>query len=261
MACPAATFDAVGRIVMEDGALRMRCPLPPKLWPFAALEREGHYELLRSGGDVAGFDCAVATSRATGKRVLIMRVRLGHTAVRRKQLVLRELKLMRHFRGHENLVSLRDVRESCGESPGSMFIVTDCFDTDLSRVIRSSQPLSDSHVKYLLWQILCGVKYLHSGCVVHGQLTPHAIMVNGNCDLRCVCVRACVRADLRWIGEGRSSCTRYSYTRVRRARTLAHLNAHTHCEHQSHPCQTHPKLFFFCMRIQDPKSRALAASL
>jgi len=62
--------------------------------------------------------------------------------------------------------------------------VTDCFDTDLSRVIRSSQPLSDSHVKYLLWQILCGVKYLHSGCVVHGQLTPHAIMVNGNCDLR-----------------------------------------------------------------------------
>lgn len=48
-----------------------------------------------------------------------------------------------------------------------LYIVTDLMDTDLSHIISSRQTLSDSHIKYFLYQILRGLKYVHSAGVLH----------------------------------------------------------------------------------------------
>lgn len=39
-----------------------------------------------------------------------------------------------------------------------MYLVTERMDSDLNAVIRSDETLSDDHVKYFLYQILCGIK-------------------------------------------------------------------------------------------------------
>jgi serine/threonine protein kinase len=44
------------------------------------------------------------------------------------------------------------------------------MDTDLTQIIKSSQPLSEDHYKYFLYQLLKGLKYIHSAQIIHRDL-------------------------------------------------------------------------------------------
>jgi nemo like kinase len=51
----------------------------------------------------------------------------------------------------------------------------------LHKIIVSPQSLSQDHVKLFFYQILRGVKYLHSAGIVHRDLKPGNLLVNSNC--------------------------------------------------------------------------------
>ena len=58
------------------------------------------------------------------------------------------------------------------------------METDLSSIIKSPQPLYDEHVQFFLYQILRGLKYIHSCNIIHRDLKPRNLLVNSNCDLK-----------------------------------------------------------------------------
>ena len=58
------------------------------------------------------------------------------------------------------------------------------MDTDLHQIIRSAQPLSDDHCQYFVYQLLRGLKYIHSAGVLHRDLKPSNLLLNANCDLK-----------------------------------------------------------------------------
>ncbi|MBA0555322.1 hypothetical protein Golob_025508 [Gossypium lobatum] len=58
------------------------------------------------------------------------------------------------------------------------------MDTDLHQIIRSNQALSEEHCQYFLYQILRGLKYIHSANVLHRDLKPSNLLLNANCDLK-----------------------------------------------------------------------------
>jgi serine/threonine protein kinase len=62
------------------------------------------------------------------------------------------------------------------------------------QVIYSPQPLIDDHCQYFLYQILRGLKYLHSARVLHRDLKPGNLLVNSNCDLK-ICDFGLARLD------------------------------------------------------------------
>jgi serine/threonine protein kinase len=58
------------------------------------------------------------------------------------------------------------------------------MDVDLHRAIYYGRQLSPEHIQFFMYQLLCGLKYIHSVGVVHRDLKPSNILVNANCDLK-----------------------------------------------------------------------------
>ncbi|KAJ1487428.1 kinase-like domain-containing protein [Baffinella frigidus] len=147
---------------------------------------EDQYEIIKQLGEGAYGVVVAAKEKKTGLKVAVKKIKDAVEDKEQGKLLLRELKLLRHFRGHENVVCIKDIIESpSGQSKfKDIYIVTDLMDTDLHRIIRSSQDLSDDHVRYFAYQILRGLKYIHSANVMHRDLKPNNLLVNANCDLK-----------------------------------------------------------------------------
>jgi mitogen-activated protein kinase 1/3/mitogen-activated protein kinase 6 len=141
---------------------------------------------------------------------------------------LREIKLLRHLR-HENVIRIADVvapvskksrlfqnaaqgtktngaktsenersvENRLARAPASfddVYVMYELMDTDLHQIIRSNQPLSDDHCQYFVYQLLRGLKYIHSANVLHRDLKPSNLLLNANCDLK-ICDFGLARVD------------------------------------------------------------------
>ena len=98
--------------------------------------------------------------------------------------IVREIRLL-HFLNHPSIIKLVDIEKPKDISNfNDIYFATEYMDTDLHRVIYSKQPLSDSHYQYFIYQLICGVNYLHSANVIHRDLKPSNILVNKDCQIK-----------------------------------------------------------------------------
>ncbi|KAM4531926.1 mitogen-activated protein kinase 3 [Odontesthes bonariensis] len=99
------------------------------------------------------------------------------------QRTLREIKILLRFR-HENIIGINDIiRARHIDSMRDVYIVQTLMETDLYKLLKS-QRLSNDHVCYFLYQILRGLKYIHSANVLHRDLKPSNLLINTTCDLK-----------------------------------------------------------------------------
>lgn len=60
--------------------------------------------------------------------------------------------LLRHLK-HENVIGLREILLPTSLDFKDLYIVQDLMDTDLHQIIRSSQPLSNEHLQFFIYQV------------------------------------------------------------------------------------------------------------
>ena len=94
-------------------------------------------------------------------------------------------------------------------------LIQELMDTDLHRVIRT-QELTPDHCQYFLYQILRGIKALHSAGVLHRDLKPSNLLLNANCDLK-ICDFGLARSAEQPQPDSKAFMTEYVATRWYRA--------------------------------------------
>ncbi|XP_075635100.1 mitogen-activated protein kinase 3 [Castanea sativa] len=135
------------------------------------------------GRGAYGIVCSVLNSE-TNELVAMKKIANAFDNHMDAKRTLREIKLLRHF-DHENVVALRDVvPPPLRREFTDVYIATELMDTDLHQIIRSNQSLSEEHCQYFLYQILRGLKFIHSANVIHRDLKPSNLLLNANCDLK-----------------------------------------------------------------------------
>ncbi|KAJ1393488.1 mitogen-activated protein kinase, partial [Ochromonadaceae sp. CCMP2298] len=143
------------------------------------------YTNLEPMGDGSYGFVARATDTVSGQNVAISKVKDTFLDVGDARRILWEMRLLNHFDRHTNIIKVQDVMTSPPNAQhfDDIYIVTDLMESDLGRIIRSHQILTDQHMQYFLFQILRGLKHVHSADVLHRDLKPSTLRVNANCDL------------------------------------------------------------------------------
>ncbi|KAL1679782.1 kinase-like protein, partial [Schizophyllum commune] len=120
-----------------------------------------------------------AADEISGETVAIKMVTRVFEKTQLAKRALREITLLRHFAGHENITGLIDVDAITPD-----FNELYPMEADLHQIIKSGQTLTNEHVQYFLYQVLRGMKYIHSASVIHRDLKPGNLLVNADCELK-----------------------------------------------------------------------------
>ncbi|XP_014748819.1 PREDICTED: mitogen-activated protein kinase 7 [Sturnus vulgaris] len=143
------------------------------------------YEIIETIGTGAYGVVSSARRRDTGQQVAIKKIPNAFDVVTNAKRTLRELKILKHFK-HDNIIGIKDILRPTGPYGEfrSVYVVLDLMESDLHQIIHSAQPLTLEHVRYFLYQLLRGLKYIHSANVLHRDLKPSNLLVNENCELK-----------------------------------------------------------------------------
>ena len=143
------------------------------------------YKLLENIGCGAyGIVCSALDTK-TNNKVAIKKIPKALEVLTIAKRTYRELKILKHFK-HDNIISIRDILKPPEDKSQflDVYVVFDMMETDLHRIIHSDQPLTDEHARYFLYQILRGLKHIHSANVLHRDLKPSNLLVNEDCELK-----------------------------------------------------------------------------
>jgi len=67
---------------------------------------------------------------------------------------------------------------------GDIYLIFEKMDTDLYKIMKSGQELSDDHYKFIIYQIIRALFFMHSGNIIHRDLKPSNILINEDCTIK-----------------------------------------------------------------------------
>ena len=97
------------------------------------------------------------------------------------QRTFREVMLLQELNGHDNIIRLLNVIRA--ENDLDLYLVFDYMESDLFNVIRSNI-LQDIHKKFIIYQILKALKFIHSADIIHRDLKPSNVFINSDCHVK-----------------------------------------------------------------------------
>jgi mitogen-activated protein kinase 1/3 len=97
--------------------------------------------------------------------------------------ILREIAILSKLQ-HDHIVALYDIPAPTGDAWEELYIVMEICDSDLKKLCRTDVTLTSLHINTLLYNLLVGLKYLHSAGIYHRDLKPANCLVNQDCSVK-----------------------------------------------------------------------------
>jgi mitogen-activated protein kinase 1/3 len=135
------------------------------------------YEVISELGVGSYGNVREAEDKKTLKRVAIKQVCNVFNDLVDSKRILREITLLR-IMNSPFVVKIVNIVRPQSEFFNKIYIIFEYSQADLKKLIKSSSHLEEHQVRLILYQILCGVKYIHSHLVLHRDLKPANILIN-----------------------------------------------------------------------------------
>uniref|UniRef100_A0A2K5TQT2 mitogen-activated protein kinase n=1 Tax=Macaca fascicularis TaxID=9541 RepID=A0A2K5TQT2_MACFA len=134
------------------------------------------------GSGAYGAVCS-AIDKRSGEKVAIKKLSRPFQSEIFAKRAYRELLLLKHMQ-HENVIGLLDVFTPASSLRNfhDFYLVMPFMQTDLQKIM--GMEFSEEKIQYLVYQMLKGLKYIHSAGVVHRDLKPGNLAVNEDCELK-----------------------------------------------------------------------------
>lgn len=95
------------------------------------------------------------------------------------QRTFREIIFLKTFRGHPNIIDLHSIHRAANDR--DIYLGFEYMETDLHNIIKKGNILKEIHKKYIMYQLLKAIKYIHSGNVIHRDLKPSNVLLDSSC--------------------------------------------------------------------------------
>ncbi|EEC78500.1 hypothetical protein OsI_18423 [Oryza sativa Indica Group] len=120
----------------------------------------------------------------TGDKVAIKKINDIFEHVSDATRILREIKLLRLLR-HPDIVEIKHILLPPSRREfKDIYVVFELMESDLHQVIKANDDLTPEHYQFFLYQLLRGLKYIHTANVFHRDLKPKNILANADCKLK-----------------------------------------------------------------------------
>uniref|UniRef100_A0A8B9N0Q7 mitogen-activated protein kinase n=1 Tax=Accipiter nisus TaxID=211598 RepID=A0A8B9N0Q7_9AVES len=145
--------------------------------------RDRYRDLQPVGSGAYGAVCSAIDGRS-GTKVAIKKLYRPFQSELFAKRAYRELRLLKHMK-HENVIGILDVftPDVTLEKFNDFYLVMPFMGTDLSKIMKHEK-LTEDRIQFLVYQMLKGLKYIHSSGIIHRDLKPGNLAVNEDCELK-----------------------------------------------------------------------------
>eukprot|EP00873_Tetraselmis_striata_P033443 jgi/Tetstr1/453707/TSEL_040663.t1 len=124
----------------------------------------------------------LALDRETKEKVALKKIRLDNEKGEGFPVTaIREIMILKEIR-HDNIINLKEIVRSdvkkSNQFKGSIYMVLDYMEHDLTGLMERQKQFNPSQVKLLLYQLLMGLNHCHQGGILHRDLKGSNLLID-----------------------------------------------------------------------------------